>query len=351
MVNLIDIILEGTKNIVAWVTELFMRGVISGYETLAVELFGTPTPKTDDSFVFGVPSNEPWITLHDTLVGGEIMVLSLLTLVVCVQARHTIRIFNIGSAYESRKTRKTAWVGAFLIVTWYWVSAVFLYLVDGFTIALLPSLNSLGRVMLDFLMVSLSNPGLSLIFAMLGGISMWTLQALYYIREVLLFVYIYGMPIALAIGYGNVPVLSEIALGFARRFVPLAALPLPAAIVFKGYDLLYTGGTLTPVNSFLKYLVAMSLPMVAVFITWRTFKYATPVTAKVMSGATKGAILVGGIAAGGYVGGGSTAAAAARFGPQVAAGHALGQKASKRNSGEEQADSTPSYRRTENNPE
>ncbi|MFC6614911.1 hypothetical protein ACFQAS_08075 [Halopenitus salinus] len=351
MVDLIDVVLEGAKDVVDWVTDVFMEGVHTGYDTLSVELFGTPTPRTDGPFVFGSPSNEPWITLYETLVGGEIMILALLTLTICVQGRHTIRIFNIGSAYESRKTRKTAWAGAFLIITWYWVSAVFLYLVDGFTIALLPSLDSLARVMIDFLSASLSNPGLSLIFAIVGGISMWLLQALYYIREVLLFVYIYGMPIALAIGYGNVPVLSEIALGFARRFVPLAALPLPAAIVFKGYDLLYTGGTLTPANTFLRYLVAMSLPMVAVFITWRTFKYATPVTARVMSGATKGAILVGGVAAGAYVGGGSTAAAAARFGPKAAAGHALAQRVTQRNTADDQTESTPSYRRTENNPE
>jgi len=82
-------------------------------------------------------------------------------------------------------------------------------------------MDSLRNAMLGFLGVTLTNPGLSLLFALVGGISMWALQALFYIREILLYVYLYGMPIAIAIGYGNIPVVSDIAIGFCRRFVPL----------------------------------------------------------------------------------------------------------------------------------
>jgi type IV secretion system protein TrbL len=208
---------------------------------------------------------------------------------------------------------------------------------------------SLRNAMLGFLSVTLTNPGLSLLFALIGGISMWALEALFYIREILLYVYLYGMPIAIAIGYGNIPVVSDIAMGFCRRFVPLAVLPLPAAIVFKGYDLIYSGGTLTPQTAFLKFLVAASLPLVAVYITWKTFKYATPLTARVVGGATKGAALIGGVAAGAYVGGAGVATTAARWGPKAAAGHAVAQKAAARG-GHGTEDGAPSYRRTENDP-
>jgi type IV secretion system protein TrbL len=350
MVDLIDVVLEGFKGVVDWIIGLFMDGLTTGYNTLTEELFGTPTPQTDGAFVFGEPSNAPWTTIQDSLVGGEIMLIALLLLVMSVQGRHTIRIFNIGSAYEARKTKKTAWVGAFLIIVWYWIGVLSLYIVDGFSIALMPSMASLRNAMLGFLTVSLTNPGLSLLFALLGGISMWALQALFYIREILLYVYLYGMPIAIALGYGNIPVVSDIALGFAKRFVPLAVLPLPAAMVFKGYDLIYGGGTLTPGTAFLKYLVAASLPLVALYITWKTFKYATPLTAKVVGGATKGAALVGGVAAGGYLAGSGVATTAARWGPKAAAGHAVAQKAAARGGHGGNDGGTPSYRRTENDP-
>jgi len=350
MVDLIDVILEGFKQIVDWVIGLFMDGLRSGYNAFSEEMFGTPTPDTKGTFVFGEPTNGPWPAIREALVGGEIMLISLLLLVLSVQGRHTIRIFNIGTAYEARRTKKTAWVGAFLIIIWYWVSSLGLYIVDGFTIALLPNLGSLGNAMLELLQASLNNPALALLFAVIGGLSIWALEALYYLREVLLMVYVYGMPIALALAYGNVPVLSDIAMAFSKRFVPLAVLPLPAAVVFKGYDLLHSQSSLGPNSAFLRYLVAASLPLIAIYLTWKTFKFATPVTARVLGGAAKGAAVVGGVAAGASVGGASVATTAARWGPKAAAGQALAQKTAARVDDSGGESSGPSYRRTENEP-
>jgi len=349
MVDLIDAVLEGFKQVVDWFIGLFMDGLRSGYEALTESMFGTPTPTTDNSFVFGEPTNAPWPAIRDALVGGEIMLISLLLLLMCVQARHTVRIFNIGTAYEARRTRKTAWAGAFLISTWYWVSVLSLYIVDGFTIALMPSLTSLGDAMLDFLKVSITNSGLSLVFALIGGLSMWALEALYYIRRIFIYVYVYGMPFAFALAYGNLPVLSNIAMGFSKRFVPLVVLPLPAAVVFKGYDLLYSQNAIAPSTPFLRYLVAVSLPLLALYLTWKTFKYATPLTAKVIGGAAKGTALIGGVAAGAYVGGAGVATTAARWGPKAAAGQAIAQKALGQGD-TTNAEEAPSYRRTENDP-
>ncbi|AWB28434.1 hypothetical protein [Halococcoides cellulosivorans] len=366
MVDLIDIVLEGFKEIIDWTTSQFTDGLQSGYESLTEGMFGTPTPETDGAFVFGAPQNPPWPSIQDALVGGDIMLISILILVMCVQARHTVRIFNIGSTYEDRRTQKTAWAGAFLIATWYWVAILVLYLINGFTLVMMPSLDSLNKLMLDLLKGIVTNqelsPGLSFIFALIGGLSMWALEALYYIREILIYIYVYGMPIAFAVAFGNVPVLSDIAVKFCKKFVPLIVLPLPAAVLFKGYDLLYSQNGMIPNDSlFLRYLVAISLPLIAVYLTWKTFKYATPLTAKVLGGATKivakgtakgakGALLIGGVAGGAYIGGAGVATTAARFGPKAAAGHAVAQKAAARRSKSEGNSGTPSYRRTENDP-
>jgi len=56
------------------------------------------------------------------------------------------------------------------------------------------------------------------------------------------------------------------------------------------------------------------------------------------------------VAAGAYVGGAGVATTAARWGPKAATGHAVAQKAAARGSHGEGGDSTPSYRRTENDP-
>ncbi|WP_089776782.1 hypothetical protein [Haloferax massiliensis] len=348
MVDLIDVVLEGFKDVISWVTSSFMKGIRTGYDTLSAELFGTPTPETSGAFIFGTPSNSPWIQIREALVGGEVMLIALLLLVVSVQGRHAIRIFNIGSAYENTKTKRNAWTGAIFIILWYWVATVSLFLVDGFTIALVPSLERLTDVLVNFLGVTITNPILGLLLAALGGISMWAIQALFFIREILLYVYVYGMPIAIALGYGNIPVLSDIATGFAKRFVPLVVLPLPAAVVFKGYDLLFASGTFSPETAFLQYLVAVSLPVIALYLTWKTFAYATPLTAKAIGTASRGAVIVGSVAAGASIGGAGVATTAARWGPKAAAGQVIAQKAAAR--AETTTRDTASYRRTENDP-
>ncbi|MFC7044803.1 hypothetical protein ACFQH6_04650 [Halobacteriaceae archaeon GCM10025711] len=368
MVDLIDVVLEGFKDIVEWVIGLFEKGLWSGYNQIKESMFGTPTPITDGPFVFGEPTNAPWGAIEDSLVGGEVMLVALLLLVMTVQGRHTVRIFNVGSAYEARKARKTAWLGAVLIITWYWVGVLILYLVEGFTLALIPDLSTLSNAMLDFMNVAVANPALALSLASVGGIAMWTLQALYYLREVLLYVYMFGMPFAIALAYGNLPVVSDIAMRFAKRFVPLAVLPMPAAILFKGYDLLYgNGSALNPSTAFLQYLVAVSLPVLALVVTWKTFTYASPLTTRVLGAASRGAVTVGAVATGAYVAGPAVASTAARWGPKAATGHALAQKlGTNQSSNSENAQSpgtrtadnvatdehggVPEYRRSENDP-
>ena len=358
LVDLIDLVLEGFKDVVEWIISQFLAGMTSGYRVLSESMFRTPVPKTNGPFVFGEPLGAPWVAIRDAVIGGDVMLLALLLLVISVQGRHTVRIFNVGAAYEAQKARKTAWVGAIIIITWYWIGVLTLYLVNGFTVALFPSLAALRQAMIGFLQLSLTNLALSFILVVLGGISMWALQALFYLREILLYVYMYGMPLAIAVAYGNVPVLSDIAMRLAKKFVPLAVLPLPAAVLFKGYDLLYGGGgTFTPPTPFLQYLVATSLPVIAVLLTWKTFKYASPVTARVIGGVTRGAVTAGAVATGAYLAGPTVAATAARWGPKAALSHAAAHRLGdqRQSSGGQTADNVaddrqPEYRRTENDP-
>ncbi len=329
MIGLISFGVEWFEDAIDKFTSWLHDGLTEGYRDLQEGLFGTPVPETGDSFVFGPPRNEPWVSLHDSLVGGEIMLLALLVLLISVQGRHTIRIFNIGSAYGARKARRSAWTGAFLIVTWYWVAVLSLYLVNGFTLALVPDLAVLIEMISDFWEVTLSNPALALLLASIGGISMWILQALFFIREILLYIYLYAMPIGIAIAFGGLPVASRVAKEFCMKFVPLAAMPLPIAIFFKGYELLFAEGTdaaVAPESAFFQYLIAAALPIISLVLIWKLFQYASPATAKVIGGTTKAAVGIGAIAGAGYIAGPGAAAAGARWGPKAAAGQAAAQQ-------------------------
>jgi len=144
--------------------------------------------------------------------------------------------------------------------------------------------------MLQFITGSITNPGLSLPVCPNGGISMWALEALFYIRQILLYVYLYGMPsrspLRMAISLSSLMSRWDSANGSSRW----PSLPLPAAIVLKGIrlTLLWRGvgaGNSVPqsISSRLHFHSLRSMSR------GRRSNYATPLTAKVLGGATKGA--------------------------------------------------------------
>jgi type IV secretion system protein TrbL len=365
-----DFGLKWFQDIVKKVTEWFAHEITAGYEQLRQGFFGTPLPEgTGTEVVFRQPaaSDEPWRGIYDAVVGGEVMMLALILLFVAVQGRHFVRIFDFSSAYEERQTRRAAWTGAVLIVAWYWVAVVVLYLVEGFTIALIPDLSRLGAALVDILPASALNPGITLIMAILGAVAMLALKALYFIREVLLYVYLYTMPLGIAVAFGNIPVVSGIARRLCRQFIPLAVLPLPAILLFRGYGLLFVGDqVVTPGSDFLEYLVVISLPLLALYVTWKTFHYAAPLTARALSRGTKAAATIGSVAGIGYVGGGRAALTTARYGRTAGAVQAAtdgGRRRSSEAGGTKQDNvaedegsggggggGVPSYRRAENDP-
>jgi hypothetical protein len=349
---------DGVELVTGW----FHDGLAEGYQVISSVLFGTPTPVTRGALVFGPPTNSPWPMLYDALVGGEVTVLALLTLVVAVQGRHVIRIFNIGSAYEERRTKRTAWTGAFLIVSWYWIATVTLLLVEGFTLAVLPDVDLLIDAMQQFLAVSLLNPALALLMAVVGGVAMWILQALFFVRRLLIFIYLYGMPFGIALAFANIPVVSRVARSLCLRFIPLVILPLPVAILFAGYGFLFASTelafTVLPI-AFLKLLIATSLPVLAVWVSWKTFGDAAPAITRVTGAIGRTAVTVGAIAGVSAVGGPTIARTAGVWGPRRALQTAAANKIARRNRPESNENDVrdangdtgvPAYRRTENDP-
>lgn len=360
-VSLGDLGIQWFRAILELVTEWFRAGLTQGYEVVSLLLFGTPTPTTRGALVFGAPTNAPWPMLHDALVGGEVTVLALLILVIAVQGRHVIRIFNVGSPYESRRTKRTAWTGAVLIVVWYWVAAVTLTLIEGLTLLLLPDVGLLASVMQQFVGVSLVNAALAFVMAAIGGLAMWVLQAMFFIRQLLLYIYVYSMPFGIALAFANLPIISQVARSLCIRFVPLALLPLPVAVLFTGYGFLFAGESpafaVLP-TAFLKLLVATSLPLIAVWVSWKTFGYAAPAVAQVTGTVGKTVVTVGAVAGMSAAGGPAIAKTAGIWGPRRALQTAAANKVAGNGRGEPAregrdangAGGIPAYRRTENDP-
>jgi hypothetical protein len=311
------------------ITSWFAAGLRRGYQTLAEGMFSTPVPSSTDGSLLVVPpaSDEPWHSIYTAVVGGEVTVLALVVLFVAVQMRHLFRIGNLGSGLEQRRSRYGGIIGSVAIVTWYWVAVVVLYGVDTLTMALLPRLAEVGAALANLLPTTLPNPALTLILATVGGVSMVLVKMLYLLRDILLYIFVYGMPLGLALAFGNVPVISRVAGRLCRQFVPLAILPLPAAVLLRGLSLLLGSGGFSPASVLLRYAVAVGVPILILLVSWKTFTYASPLTASALGVTARVASTAGGIAALGYVGAPHAATTAARYGTWAGATQAIATRA------------------------
>jgi hypothetical protein len=357
-----DFGLQWFKDIIGRLTMWFTQMLTGGYEALSRGSLTTPTPSGNgiDRALTKPPSSDaPWHSIYEATVAGEMMFFGLIVLFLCVQGRYFIRIFDFGSTQEHRRARRSALTGGFLIVSWYWVSVLFLSVVEALTIGLLPNVNQVGIALVAMLPQGLETPILTLGMAAIGGLSIVFLRALFVLRELLLYVFLYTMPIGIGIIYGNVPLVSEIAKRIAVQFVSLAVLPLPTALLFRGYELLFLGSNTLPVSgAFVKYLVTISLPVLAVIVTWKTFSYAAPLASRSIGRVGQGAMLLGTVGTAAYVGGPRAAAMTARWGAKGAATAAATKRASQTNdeppANQPEQDSNqggvPEYRRKENDP-
>jgi type IV secretion system protein TrbL len=281
------------------------------------------------------------------------MLFGLLVLFICVQGRHFIRVFDLGSAREHRQTRRSALTGAFVIVSWYWIAVLTLSVVEALTIGLLPDVEAVASGLVSIVPQTLETPLVTLLFAGAGSIAIVVLRAMFVLRELLLYVFLHVMPIGIGIAYGNVPIVSEIARRFCVQFVALAVLPIPTALLLRGYSLLFSGSETISIGSpFVAYVAVISLPIVAAYVTWKTFAYAAPLTSRALGRASRGTILVGTVGAAAHAAGPRAAAMATKWGPRGAASAMLSERNDSRDPGDSTAtdsgDDRASYRRTEN---
>jgi len=365
--SLVDAGLRLFKTVVDQLSQWLQEPLVSSYEGLSNALLGTPHPAGSGvEVVFGVPTPGagPWYDIYQQTVGGQVTLFALVILLVCVQGHHFARIFMFGSPRQARHARRHVWTGALLILAWYWIGVLTLYVVDGFTIGLIPDIGQVGGALKRLLPTAAMNPIVTLTFAGIGGGAMLLLKAILFLRELLLLVYLYVMPFGLAIAYGNLPVVSQIASRFVRGFIPLAVVPLPVALLFRGYSLLFVENRLpTPTESLFQYVTVIALPVLSVYVTWKTFRYAAPLVARAVARGVTTAATVGTVAGAGYYGSRRVAATAARYGPRAGARHAVVQQVTPATDERATTETTtqdrvattddggvPAYRRSENDP-
>lgn len=231
----------------------------------------TPTP----SRVFAAPTNPPWVAVYDYYWSAIVPVALLLfalsaSLVILLET--TSGLLN---GYHRAQLKRRTVVALFGVLSWWWINAFALRLVDGLVVTIAPSLAevtlfeavSFGALGVLGIVVSLATD-----FVLIGVVAL-----LYILRHILIYFYTLLVPLLLVAwipGVGPFRVVSGLTKQAASLYVPLLVVPVPVALLFRLSLLLGESASVSSLGGFGAWVAALVVPFVAVLaplvLVWQT---------------------------------------------------------------------------------
>lgn len=297
-------ILIGLIKLIIWFIEELARPMERTLtESFGDDILATPLPRplTDGAdVVLAEPTRTPFTAIYDQVVFGEITVIAILILLVAFYLRTIAEIFDVGDHWQPPSKRQL-WTGLILILGWWWLAMLMMMMVRGFEIALMPSdlIDITNAMYTEGINASWDNAStylgdnpygqdlnsvsiaIAMIFALIGGTGYVLLDVLLNIRDMLIYVYLVGMPVGFGFVYSGLPIVSGLVKRVMTRFVALLVLPIPIYVMFRilGAFFFHCGGEPCPLSieeQFLGYAFVTLFPYFAVYIAWKLFQYSAP---------------------------------------------------------------------------
>lgn len=253
-----------------------VEGFIEDYGGTVIRIvLDTPTP----SRVFAAPTNPPWVALYDYYWGAIVPVALLLfalagSLVILLET--TSGLF---SSYHRAQLKRRTVVALFGVLSWWWINAFAVRLVDGLVAAIAPSLAELtlfeavsfGALGLLGVVVSLATD-----FVLIGIVAL-----LYILRHILIYFYTLLVPLLLVAwipGVGPFRSVTGVVRQAAGLYAPLLIVPIPVALLFRLGQLLGESASFGSLDGFGAWIAALVVPFVAILapfvLVWQTGRVA-----------------------------------------------------------------------------
>ncbi|WP_436909055.1 hypothetical protein [Halosimplex marinum] len=238
-----------------------LEGIIEKHANDVIEIIvGTPHPNR----VFVQPTNNSWPDIYgyfwDTIVPLSLLLWALAVgLVIFLES--TSYLF---SSYHRTKLKRRAFAGLLGILAWWWMDAFARQFTQDLALFLAPDLSdielfqTLSFGSLGALMTALT---LSVDFFLFALVVL-----IYFIREVILYLFTLMMPILIALwipGVGPFSLVSKFMKRLAGFYVPFLFMTIPVVLLFRLADILGSsfGISLSGIGA---WLTALVIPIVAI---------------------------------------------------------------------------------------
>lgn len=302
------------QRIVTCTASSLIEAVFGPLERLFKELFellvtGAAPQSAGRRSLFGRPQGGTWETVWQAtwLGSGEpwMLGLALTMLFVGLYIRSTLSILGVGQMSKQRRNGRLG-KGILMLVFWWPAAVLWLYIIEFLSVVTAPSAGAY-----DAMFASLYSPSagdistlalsggvgfgaLAAIPVALAGFGVLVLYVLGEVQDLLVIMYVWFMPILIALWAWGVPFLSKKAQEYGSLFIPISFLPVPLALFTRVFVVAVSNNFVTDIQALRVIFAPLIYVTIAILIAWKFLSEGAPMATKALT-VGAGLTLAGGL--------------------------------------------------------
>ncbi|MDZ7688451.1 MAG: hypothetical protein U5J64_06990 [Halobacteriales archaeon] len=237
----------------------------------------TPHPEPRDGFFFGEPTNEPWVSLYGYYTDAVLPVTVLLIALAIAMILFTGIFGRFLTGYERSRAKRRLVVAFLFVLAWWGIGAFVLRFVDALAVGIAPEPSTVASTFQDTMTLEGHGTTTTAAFTLLETVVMFFLVVWFFVRWLGIYALMLATPIGVAfwvVDVGPFAYLSKLIEELLIKFIPLAFVTVPAAVVFRVGELLF--GNFDPTAEFGggagPFLFALGFPLLILVVSYYLFR-------------------------------------------------------------------------------
>jgi hypothetical protein len=246
------------------------------FELAVVVTVRTPFPEPRDGFFFGQPTNEPWLSIYGYYTEAVLPVTVLILGLAIAMILFTGIFGTFLTGYERSRAKRRLFVAFLFVLAWWGIGAFVLRFVDALATLIAPEPAAVAETFRTAMTVDGHGAVMTAALSLIEAVVVVLLVATFFVRWIGIYALMLATPIGVAfwiVDVGPFAYLSVLIEELVSKFIPLAFITIPAAVVFRVGELLFA--SFDPAAEFGSgvgpFLLALGFPLMIHIVSYYIF--------------------------------------------------------------------------------
>jgi len=272
----VDGIRNAAREVLADGSDALHGSVQEMFELAVVVTVRTPYPEPRDGFFFGQPTNEPWLSIYGYYTDAVLPVTVLMIGLAIAMILFTGIFGTFLTGYERSRAKRRLFVAFLFVLAWWGIGAFVLRFVDALATLIAPEPAAVAETFRGVMTVESHGVVTNAALSLLEALVVVFLVVWFFVRWIGIYALMLATPIGVAfwiVDVGPFAYLSALIEELLTKFIPLAFITVPAAVVFRVGELLF--GSFDPAAEFGEgvgpFLLALGFPLMILIVSYYVF--------------------------------------------------------------------------------